>query len=71
MATFSFTGYKTIVIKQGFDIEASTKEEAMAKLLEMEDDGDLNGEWFDFDTANIESPESPDFYDEDDELVEV
>ena len=70
MATFSFTGWRTVVIKQSFEIEADTQEEANAKLWELQDGYDLDAEWFDLTTAKIKgSDEDPDFYNEEDELV--
>ena len=71
MAKFTFTGWRTVVIKQHFEIEADTQEQANAKLWEMQDDFELDAEWFDLSTAKIKgSDEDPDFYDAEDELVE-
>ena len=68
----TFTGWKTLVIKQEFVIEADTVEQARAMLLEAEANYELTDQWLDFDTNKIkETDEAPDFYDENDELVEA
>jgi hypothetical protein len=66
----TFTGWKTFVIKQTFVIEADTLEQAKEILLEQEADYELDEQWLDFSTNKIKSAEYPDFYDENDNLVE-
>jgi hypothetical protein len=67
----TFTGWKTFVIKQKFVIEADTLEEAKEILLEQESDYQLDEHWLDYTTNKIKSDEYPDFYDENDNLVEA
>lgn len=72
MAQFDYTGWRTVVIKQHFTIEADSKEEADSKLWELQNDMELDSQWFDLSTAKIKgSDEDPDFYDDEDELVEA
>jgi hypothetical protein len=68
---YTFTGWKTFVIKQEFVIEADSKEEACELLLESEQSYGNDPHWLDYQTNKIKSDEAPDFYDEDDELVEA
>ena len=71
MAKFSFTGWRTVVIKQSFEIEAVTQQQANAILWEQQDNFDLDQEWFDLSTAKIKgTDEDPDFYTDQDDLVE-
>lgn len=67
----TFTGWKTFVIKQQFEIEADTLEDAKEILLTQESDYELDEHWLDYNTNKIKSTEWPDFYDENDNLVEV
>ena len=67
----TFTGWKTFVIKQEFVIEADTPEQARALLLEAEANYELDEQWLDYTTNKIKSDEAPDFYDNNDELVEA
>ena len=70
MATYNYTGWRTITIKQSFSIDADSQAEANAKLWEMQNNFELDGEWFDMETSKIKgADEEPDFYDEDDNLV--
>ena len=68
---YNFTGWRTVVIKQHFEIEANSQEEANAKLWDMQNNFELDGQWFDYQTNKIKGDdEQPDFYDDDDEFVE-
>ena len=67
----TFTGYKTFVIKQQFVIEADSAEEAKEILLEQEANYELDEQWLDYSTNKIKSDETPDFYDDYDNLVEA
>jgi hypothetical protein len=67
----TFTGWKTYVIKQEFVIEADTPEQARALLLEAEENYELEQQWLDYDTNKITVVETPDFYDENDNLVDL
>ena len=66
---YTFEGWRTVVVKQHFEIEANSQEEANAKILELHNNYELEGQWFDYDTNSMNEVESPDFYDEDDNLV--
>lgn len=66
---YTFTGWKTFVVKQTFTIEADSKEEAIEELLENETSFENDPHWLDYNTNSISSPEQPDFYDEDEELI--
>ena len=68
--TYTFQGWRTVVVKQSFEIEAKSQEEANAKIQELHSNYALEGQWFDYNTNDISEVESPDFYDEDDNLVE-
>jgi len=72
MATFTYTGWRTVVLKQSFEIEANTQEEANAILWKRQENFELGEQWFDLSTAEIKvvSDEEPDFYDNNDDLVE-
>jgi hypothetical protein len=71
MATYTFTGWREVVIKQSFDIEADSQEEANQLLWELHNSYELDAEWFDYTTNKIKGDDqSPDFYDSEDNLVE-
>lgn len=67
---YTFTGWKTFVVKQTFEIEAESKQEAIDLLLELDQSYGLDERFLDFNTNKISSPEKADFYDDEDELVE-
>jgi len=71
MKKYNFDGWRTVTIKQTFSIEADSQEEANAKLWEMHNNRELDGQWYDYQTNKIKGDEeAPDFYDADDNLVE-
>tara|TARA_R110000822_G_scaffold42079_1_gene114728 strand:- start:222 stop:476 length:255 start_codon:yes stop_codon:yes gene_type:complete len=70
-ATYWFTGWRQVVIKQSFDIEANSQEEANELIWELQNNYELNKDWFDFTTNKIaDGDDSPDFYDSENNLVE-
>ena len=71
MANYWFTGWRQVVIKQSFDIEANSQEEANELIWELQNNYELNKDWFDFTTNKIaDGDDSPDFYDSENNLVE-
>ncbi len=71
MTKFRYTGWRTVVLKQSFEIEADTEEQARALLWQQQDGFELDPQWFDLSTARIKgSDEDPDFYDKNDDIVE-
>ena len=70
MATYTFTGWRQVVIKQSFDIEADSQQEANQKLFELQNDYELEDQWFDYNTNSIKGDMDCDFYDDADNLVE-
>jgi hypothetical protein len=70
MATYTFTGWRQVVIKQSFDIEADSQEEANQLLFEQQNNYELEDHWFDYTTNSIKGDLDIDFYDKDDNLVE-
>lgn len=70
MATYTFTGWRQVVIEQSFDIEAESQEEANQKLLELQNAYKLEEQWFDYNTNTIKGNMDIDFYDTEDNLVE-
>lgn len=70
MATYTFTGWRQVVIEQSFDIEAESQEEANQKLLELQNAYELEEQWFDYNTNTIKGNMDIDFYDAEDNLVE-
>ncbi len=71
MKDYNYEGWRTVTIKQYFTVKANSQAEANAKLWEMQNDYELEDEWFDYQSNKIKgSDEAPDFYDADDNLVE-
>ncbi len=63
MKTFNFQGYKTIVIKEGFDVKANTQAQAIEILKKKDENGELDGQWFNWNETDWnEISEPPDFY---------
>lgn len=69
MATFTFEGWRQVTIKQSFEIEADSKEEAVQQLFELQNNYELEDQWFDYNTNKIKGDFDIDFYDEDDNLL--
>ena len=70
MATYTFTGWRQVVIEQSFDIEAGSHEEAKQLLLEMQQNYQLEERWFDYTTNTIKGEMDIDFYDADNNPVD-
>jgi hypothetical protein len=70
MATYTFTGWRQVVVEQSFDIEADSQEEANQKIWKLQNEYELENQWFDYATNSIKGDANIDFYDEDDNLVE-
>jgi hypothetical protein len=70
MATYTFTGWRQVVVEQSFDIEADSQEEANQKIWKLQNEYELENQWFDYTTNSIKGDANIDFYDEDDNLVE-
>jgi len=71
MANYWFTGWRQVVVKQSFDIEADSQEEANELIWELQNNCELDQYWFDFTTNKIKGDgDGPDFYDSEDNLVE-
>jgi hypothetical protein len=71
MAKYTFTGWKTFTIEQTFVIEADTQAQAETQLLAADSAYKLDQHWLDYNSNKVKSTDTPDFYNENDVLVET